>query len=100
MVAGHAHGRWVGVCGEMAGDPRIAALLVGMDVDEFSVSPFDLPRVKAVVRALPYATAQALANKALRLPSAAAIRDLLKRELDPLLPAVLLGGEDDEREPD
>jgi phosphotransferase system enzyme I (PtsI) len=86
VVAGHAHGRWVGVCGEMAGDPRIAALLMGMDVDEFSVSPFDLPRVKAVVRALPYAIAKALAEEALRLPSAPAIRALLKRELDPLLP--------------
>jgi phosphotransferase system enzyme I (PtsI) len=100
VVAGHAHGRWVGVCGEMAGDPRIAALLMGMDVDEFSVSPFDLPRVKALVRALPYARAQALAQEALRLPSAKAIRELLARELDPLLPPVLLGGDDDEREPD
>jgi len=100
VVAGHAHGRWVGVCGEMAGDPRIAALLMGMDVDEFSVSPFDLPRVKALVRALPYARAQALAQAALLLPSAKAIRELLARELDPLLPPVLLGGDDDEREPD
>jgi len=73
---------------------------MGMDVDEFSVSPFDLPRVKALVRALPYARAQELAQAALRLPSAKAIRELLARELDPLLPPVLLGGNDDEREPD
>jgi phosphotransferase system enzyme I (PtsI) len=100
VEAGHKHGRWVGVCGEMAGDPRIAALLLGMDVDEFSVSPFDLPRVKAVVRALPYASAKALADQALRLPSAAAIRELLARELDPLLPLALLGGDDDPSQPD
>jgi phosphotransferase system enzyme I (PtsI) len=98
--AGHQKGRWVGVCGEMAGDPRIAALLLGMDVDEFSVSPFDLPRVKAVVRALPYARAKALADEALRLPSATAIRELLARELDPLLPLALLGGDDDASQPD
>jgi phosphotransferase system enzyme I (PtsI) len=96
--AGHQKGRWVGVCGEMAGDPRIAALLLGMDVDEFSVSPFDLPRVKAAVRALPYARAKDLAAQALRLPSASAIRALLARELDPFLPPVLLGGDDDERD--
>jgi phosphotransferase system enzyme I (PtsI) len=100
VVAGHDKQRWVGVCGEMAGDPRIAALLLGMDVDEFSVSPFDLPRVKAVVRALPYARARALAEAALKLPSAPAIRALLKKELDPLLPPALLGGENDAPEPD
>jgi phosphotransferase system enzyme I (PtsI) len=95
IEAGHAAGIWVGVCGEMAGDPRIAALLLGMDVDELSVSPFDLPRVKAVVRTVTHATARALAKAALALPSADAIRRLLDRELDPLLPAALLGGGDD-----
>jgi phosphoenolpyruvate-protein kinase (PTS system EI component) len=92
IEAGHAAGIWVGVCGEMAGDPRIAALLLGMDVDELSVSPFDLPRVKAVVRTVPHATARGLARSALAQPSADAIRRLLDRELDPLLPAALLGG--------
>jgi phosphotransferase system enzyme I (PtsI) len=94
VLAGHAKNRWVGVCGEMAGDPRIAALLLGMDVDEFSVSPFDLPRVKAVVRALPYQRARELADQALRLPRASDIRELLARELDPLLPPALLGGDE------
>jgi phosphoenolpyruvate-protein kinase (PTS system EI component) len=94
VVAGHAAGIWVGVCGEMAGDPRIAALLLGMEVDELSVSPFDLPRVKAVIRTLPFARAKALADAALLLPSAGAIRRLLDRGLDPLLPAVLFGGDD------
>ena len=93
--AGHAAGIWVGVCGEMAGDPRIAALLLGMDVDELSVSPFDLPRVKAVLRTVPHATARALAAAALALPSAVAIRRMLDKDLDPLLPAALLGGGDD-----
>ncbi|MEO6462317.1 MAG: phosphoenolpyruvate--protein phosphotransferase [Candidatus Eisenbacteria bacterium] len=94
VQAGHAAGIWVGVCGEMAGDPRIAALLLGMDVDELSVSPFDLPRVKAVVRTVPYATAKSLATRALALPSAKEIRRLLDKDLDPLLPAALLGEDD------
>jgi len=100
VVAAHAAQRWVGVCGEMAGDPRIAILLLGMDVDEFSVSPFDLPRVKAAVRAVPYAVAQSLAQRALKLPSAVAIRALLAESLDPLLPPVLLGGDEDAGDPD
>ncbi len=95
VVAAHAAQRWVGVCGEMAGDPRIAILLLGMDVDEFSVSPFDLPRVKAAVRAVSHADARALAQRALTLPSAAAIRAMLAESLDPLLPPVLLGGDED-----
>jgi phosphotransferase system enzyme I (PtsI) len=98
VVAGHAAGLWVGVCGEMAGDPRIAALLLGMDVDELSVSPFDLPRVKAVIRTLAYARAKELAERALTLPSAGAIRRMLDTDLDPLLPAVLLGGDDAARD--
>ena len=100
VEAGHKAGRWVGVCGEMAGDPRTSILLLGMDVDEFSVSPFDLPRVKAAVRGLTYARAKQLAEEALTLPSAAAIKDLLVRELDPYLPTILLGGGDADRESD
>ena len=100
VEAGHAAGIWVGVCGEMAGDPRIAALLLGMGVDELSVSPFDLPRVKAVLRTVPHAVAQRIAGKALTLPSAGAIRRLLDTDLDPLLPAVLLGGDDDASDTD
>jgi phosphotransferase system enzyme I (PtsI) len=95
VVAAHDASRWVGVCGEMAGDPRIAILLLGMDVDEFSVSPFDLPRVKAAVRAVTYENARRLARHVLTLPNAGEIRAYLACELDPLLPPVLTGGDGD-----
>ena len=94
VEAGQRAGRWVGVCGEMAGDPRIAVLLVGLGVDELSVSCFDLPRVKAAIRGVPHARARAIAEQALALPSAAAIRELLGCSLDPLLPAHVLGRND------
>jgi phosphotransferase system enzyme I (PtsI) len=87
----HEAGIWAGVCGEMAGDPRIAILLVGLGVDELSVSPFDVPRVKAAVRSVPMREARRLAREALTLPSARTIRDLLRRELDPQLPGFLIG---------
>jgi phosphotransferase system enzyme I (PtsI) len=93
--AGHEADRWVGLCGEMAGDPRVAVLLLGMGVDELSVSPFDLPRVKAAVRSVRYAHARAVAEKALQLPTAGEIRQLLSDELDAVLPAILLGRDDD-----
>ncbi|MBI1795769.1 MAG: phosphoenolpyruvate--protein phosphotransferase [Candidatus Eisenbacteria bacterium] len=91
VEAGHAAGRWVGVCGEMAGDARHAVLLVGLGVDELSVSCFDLPRVKAAIRSVPASTAIAIANEALACECAEAVRALLHRELDPLLPEFLVG---------
>lgn len=89
--AGHASHIWVGVCGEMAGDPRHAVLLVGLEVDELSVSPFDAPRIKAAVRSVDFATARRVATECLRLRCAPDIRAYVSRELDPLLPSFLLG---------
>ena len=94
IVAGHAAGRWVGVCGEMAGDARTAVLLTGMGVDELSMSCFDLPRVKAAIRNVTLVQARGLAAAVLELPSAAAIRAYMDEVLDPLLPAFANGGKE------
>jgi phosphocarrier protein FPr len=48
--AAHAHGKWVGVCGELAADPLAVAVLLGLDVDELSVSARSIAEVKALVR--------------------------------------------------
>ncbi len=89
--AGHGAGRWVGVCGEMAGDPLTAVLLVGLGMDELSVSGYDLPRVKAAIRSVPAVRAREVAVQALTCESAAAVRALLHAEFDPLLPDYLAG---------
>ena len=89
--AGRAAGIWTGVCGEMAGEPRVAVLLVGLGVEELSVSPFDVPRLKAAVRAVDFAAARAAAEACLGMRSAAEVRAFLARELDPLLPPDLIG---------
>ena len=90
VEAGHAAGRWVGICGEMAGDPRIAVLLVGLDVDELSMACFDLPRVKAAVRSVRYDELRRIAQEALALPSAEAVKGLMCERVDPMLPDNLL----------
>ncbi|WP_028534559.1 phosphoenolpyruvate-protein phosphotransferase PtsI [Paludibacterium yongneupense] len=59
--ASHAAGKWTGMCGELAGDERATALLVGMGLDEFSMSAIALPRIKAIVRSLDYEAARQLA---------------------------------------
>ncbi|TMQ73476.1 MAG: phosphoenolpyruvate--protein phosphotransferase [Candidatus Eisenbacteria bacterium] len=93
--SGHQAQRWVGVCGEMAGDPRHAILLLGLGVDELSVSCFDLPRVKAALRSVPVLKARALAERALACDHAEAVRALLHAELDTVLPDYLLGDGDE-----
>jgi len=72
-------GRWVGVCGEMAGEPSTAVLLLGLGVDELSMSSYDLPRVKATIRGVHMEEARSLAEQAVALPSAQAVKELLAR---------------------
>jgi phosphotransferase system enzyme I (PtsI) len=90
VEAAHAHGRWAGVCGEMASDPRHAVLLLGLGVDELSVTAFDLPRVKAAIRTVSRTQARALAEEALLMPSADTVDDLIRCTLDPMLPASVI----------
>lgn len=63
--AAHAQNKWVGVCGEMGGDPRAIPLLVGLGVDELSMSPPLIPHAKQIVRELSLSDAQTLARRAL-----------------------------------
>jgi phosphoenolpyruvate-protein phosphotransferase (PTS system enzyme I) len=88
--AAHRAGRWVGLCGEMAGDPRSAALLVGLGVDELSMSPFDVPRVKAALRSLRYDHLAEAAHAALECASADAVKAILREQVDSRLPAFLV----------
>jgi len=68
------HGRWVGVCGELAGDPPTAILLAGLGVTELSMAPALVPEVKEALRGVELADAQAAAREALATDSAAAAR--------------------------
>ncbi len=77
----HAHGRWVGVCGEMAGDPLAVPLLVGLGVDELSMNPPAVPQAKHVIRTLEYARARALTRTALGLDTPQAVRAYVQTTL-------------------
>ncbi|NIR61876.1 MAG: phosphoenolpyruvate--protein phosphotransferase [Gammaproteobacteria bacterium] len=78
----HAHGRPVSVCGEMAGDPAAAILLLGMGMDSLSMSVSSLPQVKWVIRSLPQRRARELLGQALLLEDPAAVRKLLTDALE------------------
>ncbi|HEY8965728.1 MAG TPA: phosphoenolpyruvate--protein phosphotransferase, partial [Candidatus Methylacidiphilales bacterium] len=71
-----AEGKWVGVCGGVAGDPLGAILLAGLGVSELSVSPPAIPAVKAALRRLSLLEARHLAARALACPTATAVRQL------------------------
>jgi phosphoenolpyruvate-protein kinase (PTS system EI component) len=68
----------VSVCGEAAADPLAVPILVGLGVGELSVAPAAVPAVKAAVRGLDGVRCQALARRALTLPSGPAVRDLVR----------------------
>lgn len=76
--ASHAEGKWTGMCGELAGDVRATALLLGMGLDEFSMSGISVPHVKKLVRSINFADAKALADEALAQPTAADIEKLVE----------------------
>lgn len=68
----------VSVCGEMAGDPIYAPLLIGLGVDELSMTPPLLPAVKFLIRAMTFADAQKLAQEALAQTDAQKTRALIE----------------------
>jgi phosphoenolpyruvate-protein phosphotransferase/dihydroxyacetone kinase phosphotransfer subunit len=65
VEAAGARGRWVGVCGELAGDPAAAVLLAGLGVTELSMAPALVPEAKAALRAVDLADARGAAEAAL-----------------------------------
>lgn len=76
--ASHAEGKWTGMCGELAGDERATLLLLGMGLDEFSMSAISVPHIKKLVRHVSYQEVKALADEALQKPTAAEIEQLIQ----------------------
>ena len=75
VQAAKKNGIWVGVCGEMAADPQVAPLLLGLGVEELSVAPLSVPRIKFLIRRMKMNEARELADCALNSESA---QDILK----------------------
>lgn len=75
--AAHQYGKWAGVCGEVAADPLVVPVLIGLGVDELSMNPSDIPRAKEIIRGMDPAAAARLAEKALTCASAREVRELI-----------------------
>ena len=76
----HSQGKWVGVCGGIASDPQAVPFLLGLGVDELSVSIPVVPAIKAQIRRLSQKECEALASRALQAGSAAEIRSWIQSE--------------------
>lgn len=76
--ASHAEGKWTGMCGELAGDERATLLLLGMGLDEFSMSAISVPRIKKLIRHVNYQEVKALADEALQKPTTTEIEQLIQ----------------------
>jgi phosphotransferase system enzyme I (PtsI) len=93
VAAADGHRVPLSVCGEMAADPLMAMLLVGLGFRELSMTPAAIPRVKAAVRSARVDRAREVARRCLALRTAGEIEGLLARELVPSLEAADLSRE-------
>lgn len=85
----HNHGLWTCVCGQMAATPFLVPLLVGLGVDELSVSPSQAPVIKDVIRKLHYSSAVDLAQTALSSNSAEHVEKLCRDLIVEIAPEVV-----------
>ncbi len=89
VEAAHNNGIWCGICGEMAGEPLYAPLLVGMGLDELSVAASSLPRVKEVIRRLKLTEAQELAAATLHATNSRDVMTMLNALIQRIDPDML-----------
>ncbi len=73
----HKEGKWVGMCGEMAGDEKAIPLLLGLGLDEFSMSASSILEARSIIRGLKYSDMQALSEKALAASTTDEVLELL-----------------------
>jgi len=86
--AAHAAGIWVGVCGEMAGDPLMIPLLLGLGVDELSVAPQAVPQIKYLIRRVKMSEAKEIAEAALTSESSTEILDRSQKLVRSVAPSL------------
>ncbi|HTW91500.1 MAG TPA: phosphoenolpyruvate--protein phosphotransferase [bacterium] len=84
--AAHQQGIWVGMCGEFASDLLGMLVLLGMGVDEMSVSPGMIPEAKGIIRNIDGGVAAEIVAQALKLGTALEVQRLLRREMDRKFP--------------
>jgi len=78
---GHKEGIWVGMCGEMAGDKKIIPILLGMGLDEFSMSPISILPARKLINSLSYSDMKNFADSVLNMTSSEEIRSYIEKSI-------------------
>ncbi len=86
--AGRCAQIWTGLCGELAGDPLAIPLLLGLGIDELSMSPSSIPRAKLVLRTITLPQCQEIAQEALNFRTALEVKKFLNRVIRKKFPGI------------
>jgi phosphoenolpyruvate-protein phosphotransferase (PTS system enzyme I) len=86
----HNHGKPVAMCGEMAGDPIATLLLLGLGLDDFSMTPIILPEIKKIIRSVHFSEAKEIAEQVLQMKTEDEIEEFLRINLKTIVPDLLL----------
>lgn len=81
ILAAHKEGKWVGMCGELAGEPLALPILLGLDLDEFSMSPPMIPLAKQIIRSLDCNQMKEISDHALELETPDQIQAYVKEKI-------------------
>ena len=72
-VSAHAKGKWVGMCGELAGMEKAIPILLGMGLDEFSMTPASIPKMKKIFRMSSFEESRSLVQQLFQFSTASEI---------------------------
>jgi len=81
VKAAHNNNIWVGMCGEMSGDPVFAFFLLGIGLDRFSMSPPQVPKIKELINNVKFKNAKKIAKEALKISTPKEVEKYLQKEL-------------------
>ncbi|MHA1626385.1 MAG: phosphoenolpyruvate--protein phosphotransferase [Candidatus Asgardarchaeia archaeon] len=79
VESAHKYGKWVGICGEMGGDPEATPLLVGSGLDELSMVPTSIPNVKRIVKSISYKEAKEVFEEATKMKTTEEVHKLIDK---------------------
>ena len=92
VSAAHNEGIWISMCGEMAADPLYGLLLVGLGLDELSMTPGAIPLMKRIIRGVTYGQAAEVAQRVFGCATAQEVEGLLRQEMRARFPEYFAGG--------
>ena len=92
--AAHQANIKVGLCGEMSSEPALALILLGLNLDELSMSPLNIPQIKKLIRSVKLTDAQKLAEEVLKLSTGDEVEEFSRMRLQELAPHIITNNQE------